>query len=332
MYAFVDTILSAIDTFLERKTRRFGDGVLAYALLTPAMVIIGLFGIAPIFYSVYISLFDTRRGVQSFVWARNYVEALSSDDFWQSVLITVFFVIGTIPVALTVSFLIAQALFNLGRARGFFRTVYFLPYVTSVVAAATVWKMILHPRVGPVNTFLAWVGVSTDSLPNWMLESRGVLNLLTGGALSPEWGPSLALCCVILFEIWHSSGFMIVILLAAMTTLPRELDEAARIDGANWRQRILHVTVPLLSPTLLFLCIVQTVKAFQAFNSFYALTGNGRGPLDTTRNVTVYVFSNFYEFGRSEYAAAVATLLAIAIALMSWIQWRVVHSRVNFER
>jgi ABC-type sugar transport system permease subunit len=332
MYAIVDPLLAKLDGLFDRVARRMrSDSPLAYALLSPALLVLCVFGVFPILYSVYISLFKMRLGQGPFVGLENYAEALTSEDFWNSVLVTAYFAVGTIPASLVLSFLIAHALFKLARAQGFFRTIYFLPYVTSVVAAATVWKMMLHPRVGTVNTFLAWLGVSSDALPQWLLESRSVLYYMTGGWVPESAGPSVALCCVILFEIWHNSGFLIVVFLAAHTTLPRELEEAARIDGAGWFKVLTRVTVPLLSPTILFLTIVQTVKAFQAFNSLYALTGNGSGPYDTTQTVSVYVFTNFYQFQKQGYASAVATLLAIAIALFSWLQWRYASSRVHYE-
>jgi multiple sugar transport system permease protein len=133
------------------------------------------------------------------------------------------------------------------------------------------------------------------------------------------------------FEVWHSSGFMIVIFLAGLTAIPRELEEAATIDGANGAQRILHVTLPLLSPTVFFLAIVSAVRSFQTFDSFYALTGDGRGPLDTTQNMTVYIYSNFYEYGRWGYGSAVAVLLCLAIIIMTVVQWRVGGRRVHYE-
>jgi ABC-type sugar transport system permease subunit len=124
---------------------------------------------------------------------------------------------------------------------------------------------------------------------------------------------------------------MIVIFLAGLTAIPRELEESARIDGAGTLQVIRNIVLPLLSPTLFFLGIVSVVRSFQAFNSFYALTGNGRGPLDTTQNMTVYIYTTFYENQRWGYGAAVATLLCIAIIGLTLVQWRYVGRRVHYQ-
>jgi len=139
------------------------------------------------------------------------------------------------------------------------------------------------------------------------------------------------LCGVMLFEIWHGSGFMIVIFLAGLSAIPRELEEAARIDGAGPFQVVRKVTLPLLSPTIFFLAIVSVIKSFQAFNSVFALTGDGHGPLDTTQNVTVYIYSQFYEFHRWGYGTAVAALLCLAIMTLTVVQWRFVGRKVHYE-
>lgn len=327
-----DDILEALDNLLERwRTRRLRDACAAAVLLAPAMCILGVFGIAPLFVAVYMSLFDAY---DRFIGLGNYTRALVSEDssgeFWKSLLTTVYYAVGTIPVSLVLSFFIALALFRLVRARGLFRTLYFLPYVTSAVAAATVWRAIFNPQFGVVNSFLGWLGVEPSSWPRWLLEPRGVLHFLTGGAVPELVGPSVALVVVILFEIWHSSGFMIVIFLAGMTAIPRELEEAALIDGANRRQVVGRIILPLLSPTIFFLVIVSVIRSFQAFNALYALTGNGRGPNDTTQNLTIYIYTNFYVYRDLGYGAAVAVLLCLAIVLLTLLQWRYMGRRVHY--
>ena len=323
-----DWLLALADERLERLGGRRGSSIpTAVFLLFPVLIILGAFGVLPLFSSIYISLF--RGG--AFVALGNYREAFTDDQLRNSFLVTVYYAAGTIPATLGLSFVAASALFRIQRGRGFFRTLYFLPYVTSAVAAATVWKEILNPQHGLINTALGWTTPGASPWSQWLLEPRGALHLVTGGMVSPGVGPSLALCCVILFEIWHSSGFMIVILLAGMTAIPPELEEAALIDGANWIQRTRRITIPLLSPTIFFLIIISGIKAFQAFNSFYALTGNGRGPLDTTQNMTVYIFTNMYEYNDYGYGAAVAALLCVVIVGLTVVQWRFVGRRVHYD-
>lgn len=305
------------------KEARLGIG-----LTTPALAILGLFGIFPLAYAVGLSLFERRPGGSAFIGLEHYAEALGSSAFWDSVRVTVFYTLGTVPLALAISLAIALALFRVRRFAGILRTLYFLPYVTALVAAAMVWRAMFQPREGIANLVLESLGLPAQT---WLLEPRGVLHILTNGAVPPDAGPSLALVCVILFEIWRSIGFMVVLLLAGLANVPRELEDAARIDGAAGWRLTQHVTLPLLSPTLFFLAIVGSIQALQAFSNLYAMTGDGRGPLNTTQNLTVYIFTNFYVLGRLEYGAAVAVLLAAAVMALTWVQWRVLRPRVHYQ-
>ncbi len=324
-----DNALERLDDAFDRVRHRVhGDGLLATFLAGPALVILAVFGAFPLFYAVHMSLFGGKYGIGPYVGFGNYAEALHSDAFWRSFSVTAYYATGTIPTTMILSFTVAYGLNRIVRGRGFFRTVYFLPYVTSAVAAAMIWRALLNPQYGLANMLLQSARIAPQ---DWLLEPRGVLNLLTYGRIPANTGPSLALCCVILFEIWHASGFMIVIFLAGLTSIPRELEEAARIDGANAFQIVRKIILPLLSPTIFFLAIISVIKAFQAFNNLYALTGNGRGPVDTTQNVTVYIYANFYEYQRWGYGAAVATLLCLTIVTLTLIQWRWVGRRVHYE-
>lgn len=298
-------------------------------MLAPTLVLLGGFGVLPLVYAIRMSLYDLRGGAGPFIGLGNYFHALTSAGFRESLAITLYYALGTIPVAMVLSFLFAYGLFRVMWLRGLLRTLYFLPYVTSIVAAAMVWRVILKPdETGLANAMLEYFGFSTSA---WLLDSRSVLSLATNGLVPPTIGPSVALCCVMLFEIWHSSGFMTVVFLAGLSAIPKEYDEAAMVDGAGVVRRMRHITLPLLSPTVFFLAIVGVIRSFQAFESFYALTGDGRGPLDTTQNLTVYIYSNFYEFGRWGYGTAVATLLSAMIVVMTIVQWRVGSRRVHYE-
>jgi len=348
--------LGGLDGWLDRlHSRRWKDAPTAYLLLLPALIVLGTFAVAPLFSGMYLSLYKTDGITGTFVGLENYTHALTGKVFWQSVLVMVYYALFTIPVSLVLSFVVANFLHRVARARGLFRTVYFLPYVTSAVAAAMVWRFIFRQEEsGLGNLVLGWFGIEPQK---WLLESRGVLHLCANGiaaALSdvfetslpgvahaldscatdlvpPTVGPSLALCCVIVFEIWHSTGFMIVVFLAGLSAIPRELEEAARIDGAGWFQVTRRVTLPLLSPTVFFLAIVGVIKAFQAFNSFYVLMGDSTGRVrETTQNLTLYVYRSLKD-GDCGYGAAVATLLCAAIVFVTLVQWRAVGRRVHYE-
>jgi ABC-type sugar transport system permease subunit len=325
--ALPDCILALLDNLLDRFPRRMGDLPAAALLMAPALMVLGAFSFAPIINSFLLSLHGGKRGAGAFIGLGNYLDAVHSGEFWQSLTVTIYYVLGTIPSALVFSFLVALALHRISRARGLFRTLFFLPYVTSVVAAAMVWRCLFNPRGGVFNLLLAWGGMAPQQ---WLLEPRGVLHLLTGGAVDPSVGPSLALCCIMLFDIWHECGFMVVVFLAGLSSIPRELEESARIDGANGLRTTWHVTLPLLSPTVFFLAVVGVVRAFQAFNSFYVLTQGG-GSTQDTRNLILYIYSQFYDYGYWGHATAASTMLTLAIVTITAVQWRLVGRRVHYS-
>ncbi len=325
----LDRVLAWADGHLVgRSGRPEGGRRAALCLLAPALLLLGVFGVAPIVSTVLLSLFDLRYGNGAFAGLGNYQEALQSSAFWNSVRVTAWYLVGVVPTTIGLGFVVAWGLMHVTQGRTLFRTLYFLPYITSAYAAALVWRALLNPQGGLANGLLEWIGLPTQQ---WLLEPRGLLHVVTGGAVAADVGPSLALCCVMAFDIWHGLGFTVVILLAGLSAIPQELEDAARIDGAGVLQVIRHVTLPLLTPTLYFLLLIGTISGFQAFNSFYALTQSGGNTLGTTENLVIYLFANFYDNGRWGYGAAIATLLLVAIIALALVQARFARRWVHYS-
>jgi ABC-type sugar transport system permease subunit len=323
--------LTVLDDFFEvRRLRRGGGGEapLAWVLLLPALVILGVFALAPLLGALYMSLFGYARFETAFTGLGNYTRALGDPAFRNSVRVTIWYTLGVVPATLASSFVVAYLLHGVAVGRGFLRTVYFLPYVTSAVAAAMVWRALFRHPTGVANTLLGHLGLPAQQ---WLIERDGVLHILSGGLIPEAFGPSLALCCVILFDIWHGMGFMIVVWLAGLTAIPRELEEAARIDGAGPVQRVWRVVLPLLSPTLFFLTVVGSVRALQAFNSFYALTQDPqKAPFPATQNLILFIYDQLYRQHDPGYGAAVAVLFTLAIVVLTLVQWRFIGRRVHY--
>ena len=310
-------------------TRRTRDIPLAAVLLLPALGVLGMFALYPMVHAIVLGLYRyPRGGMPEFAGPRNYLDLIQDPAFTDSVLVTGYYAAGTIVPSMALSFVLADALFRVKRLRSLLRTIFFLPYVTAVVASALIWRTLFEPSSGVINALLGWAGIEGQA---WLLEPRGVLNVLTGGWVDPSIGPSLALCCVIVFEIWRTTGFMTVLMLSGLASIPREYEEAARIDGAGGWRIARHVTLPLLSPVLFFLGIVSLIGSLQAFSSIYALTGGGSGPLNSTRTLTVFIFANFYEYQKIGYGSAAATLLCAGIALLTFVQWRLTRRRVHYS-
>jgi multiple sugar transport system permease protein len=297
--------------------------------LGPAALVLLVFDILPIFYAVFISLFNWRVVQGAFVGLGNYTRAFAQEDFWRSIGVTVFYVIGTVPLSIFISFILAYLLFQKIRGRGVYRVLYFLPYITSLVAVALVWKWIYHPDYGLLNWMFGWFGAPPA---RWLLEPLGVFQLAARslGTDLPALlaGPSLALVAIVIFAIWHALGFDVVVLLAGLSNIDTELYDAAKLDGAGGWSLMRHITAPLLSPTLFFLSTVSIIRSFQAFIPIYVMT-NGH-PLGTTETITVYIFHNFYEFTRLGYGAAVAMILFGLILVLTLLQIRVAGRRVHY--
>jgi len=341
---------------LRERRRTSGWGGLLYVL--PAFALLVLFELWPIIFSIWISLWRWDVKPLNFIGLDNFTrlfgEGMITRDFkgnlipgeaLNSLIVTVYYVIGTVPITLALAFVLAYMLFRGVRGESFLRTLYFLPHVTSSVAITLVFAWIFNPRVGIANALFDWIGFPTQT---WLQDpSPALKNLLSyiglGGILDglPDWasGPSVALTVVMIFSIWSSLGFAIIVYLSGLTSIPRDLSDAARLDGATEWTVMRTIIWPLISPTTFFLLVISTINAFQAFNPIYTLTrssGLGRseagGPLDTTLTITVYIFRNFYERANSVgYAAAVSLLLFVILLGLTLLQFRAVGKRVHYQ-
>jgi multiple sugar transport system permease protein len=328
------------------QRRYWRDTAVAYLYLAPALVLLGLFHFLPAIYGFYISLWKWGIVQERFVGIENYQRILfqrqcvdeaqlrgctyGDVEFWKSLGVTLWYVVLVIPAEMIIGLAIAYLLFQPIRARAIYRTAYFLPHVTSTTAAAVVWRYIFKDQSGLLNGVLRLFHLPEGL---WLNESTGVFKLMLGpaGAALPDWlgGPSMALVCIAVMSIWSYIGFYVVIYLAGLGNISKELYEAARIDGANEWQVFRRITLPLLSPTSFFLLIVGTIGAMHAFNQIYVMTGGG--PLDTTRTVTMLVFKTFYQQTRVGYGSAIAFLLALFIVLLTVVNFRFVGRRVSYD-
>jgi len=262
--------------------------------------------------------------------------ANGDEDLFKSLTITFFYSLGTVPPQIILSFLLANILFQDIRGKTVWRILYFLPYVTVAVASAAVWRTVFDPSRGFINMTLNALGMAEESLPRWIFEPTGV-NIVIGNWLGleiPTWaaGPSLALVVIILYNIWTYVGYNTVIYLAGLGSVPREMYEAARIDGANRWKLLRHVTIPLVSPTTYFLVMMGVLGTFRAFNHIYVITaGRALGfPQGTTMTASILIFKNFWTGHRFGYASALAFTLTGVMLSLSWIQNRISEGRVFY--
>lgn len=372
-----------------RRWRHVREHLTGYLFIAPAVLIITVFGLFPIFYAFYMSLHRWRVRKGAFIGLANYEKAigdwvglllfvagililvaayyvwnsafrtyqtrgfvarlivallliaagvvLSSGwgrmmakgdaDFLGSLQITLYYALGTVPAELLIALVLAYLLFQKIRGQEMFRMIYFLPYITPVVATAVVFRTIFSPR----ETSLANQALSLLGLPpqKWLFEPTPINQILFGG----EWsgflaGPSLSLVSVIFFGIWTYVGYNTVIFLAGLGSIPTALYEAAEIDGANGVQMFRHITLPLLSPVTFYLSLIAFIGTFKAFNHIYVMrTPAALGTVDTA---SVTIFDTFYKANQYGYATAQAILLFFIILGLTLAQNKVFGERVFY--
>jgi ABC-type sugar transport system permease subunit len=365
------------------------DTIMAWALMSPALLVLGVFGIFPIGYAFFVSLHRWRIKKESIVGLGHYAKALG-DPAWVLSLaigfgflvlvrplrargndsrhrfgslalfaagillavsgligmsqtgderlfnafkVTLFYAMGSIPSEIAGAMLLAYLLFRILTARGFFRILYFLPYITPMIATAVVFRTIFSPNPGSIaNRFWGFLGTGDQ---RWLHESRTLPALVLQGlgvGSYPDWVdtafPSLALVCVVLYNIWVYIGYDTVILLAGLSAIPRHYFESAAIDGANQWQQFRHVTLPLISPTLFFISLVSVIGTFKAFNHIYIM--RTAGAQDSVDVVSVLIFDQIYQYHTAGYASALALILFVSILMLTLVQNRLLGRRVFY--
>jgi ABC-type sugar transport system permease subunit len=255
--------------------------------------------------------------------------ATGDEDWWNGLLVTVYYSAGSIPFQFAISLMLATFLFQNIKGKGFFRMIYFLPYITPTVGAAAVFRVIFSGRESaPMNSLLDLFGIGALG---WLNEPTGIFQLIAGSSVDlPTWaaGPSLSMVVIIIFGVWSYVGFNTVIFLAGLGAIPGTLYEAASIDGAGRWAQFRHVTLPLLSPTIYFLTLYAVIGTFKAFNHIYVL----RSPaaLGTADTVTVVIFDAMKRDTRYGYAAALGILLLIIVMGLTVLNNRLASKRVFY--
>jgi multiple sugar transport system permease protein len=277
-----------------------------WAFAGPALAVIALFFVLPVLAALGLSLTDfdiyalANRGNLRFVGLGNYAELLTNPLFWKALGNTFYFVLVGVPLSILASLAAALLLQSrLARFKPFFRTAFFAPVVTTVVAVAVIWRYLFHTRYGLVNWGLGSIGVDPV---DWLGD--------------PHW----AMPTIILFAVWKNFGYNMIIFIAGLQAIPDDLYEAARIDGAGPWAQLRHVTLPLLGPVLLLVGILTMAGYFQLFAEPYVMTQGG--PLESTVSVLYLMYEQGFKWWNLGNASAVAFILFVLMAsITSGLLW-----------
>ncbi|MHB1472902.1 MAG: carbohydrate ABC transporter permease [Dermatophilaceae bacterium] len=281
----------------------------AWILALPFLSLFSVFTAWPVISSLYMSLTDIKsRDLRSpfavsFVGLDNYARVFGDETFRKSAFNTAYFVVIGVPLTLGIALAAAIALDKgITRFRTLFRVGYYTPVVTSIVAVAVVWRFLLQPDSGLVNTVLGWVGING---PDWLGSTATSM-------------PSL-----IVMASWRNFGTAMIIFLAGLQSVPVMLHEAAAIDGASTWQRFRHITLPMLRPTMLFVTVTTGIGYVQVFEEPFVMTKGG--PLDSTITMSMYTYKQF-GFGNYGFAASMSYVLFVIIVALTAVQFRFLRS------
>jgi len=292
-----DAMTAAAATINEivRRDRQFGWFMTAPGLA--ALVLVVLF---PLLFTIFTSLFEytlVRPGYDTFVGLDNYRSALEENYFGESIVVTVKFVIAVVLLEFLIGFTVALMLNAVTRFKNIYYPILLMPLLINPVVVAQIWRMFLHPELGIVNYLIGLVGVSKV---NWLGD------------------PAIAFWTVVMVDIWHQVSFMIILLLAGLSALPKEPYEAARMDGASTLQSFLHITLPLMRPVIVVTLLIRLIFAIKTFDLIFIMTRGGPGT--ATDLISYFIYrSAFYGLDIGQASAISVVLLVVVLALTAYL-------------
>ena len=296
---------------MTRPSWRNAEARAALLFLAPGLSIVGIFFLIPVASAFLLAFTDfdiyalaDYRNVR-IVGLANFAGLLRNPVFWTALRNTLFFVLVGGPLTVIVSLGAALLLdAKTARWKGFFRTVYFAPFVTTLVAVATVFRFLYHPRFGLLNQFLRVLHVPTV---DWLGD--------------PRW----AMPAIVILAVWKNFGYNMIVFIAGLQNVPESLYEAARLDGAGAWRRFRHITVPMLAPTFLFVGVITMIGYFQLFAEPYVMTRGG--PLNATLSMALFMYQQGFRWWNMGYSAAIAFCLFLLILGATLLQLRLQRSR-----
>ncbi|MBL0946428.1 MAG: sugar ABC transporter permease [Hydrogenophaga sp.] len=294
---------------LAWKRQRRRELATAVVMLAPSLLFLMAFTYWPILRSIVYGFHDVQLGSPErfFVGWENYQRLWHDELFWTSLRNTVVYMVVTVPTSIGLALLLAVALDRQLRGTALYRSVFFYPVMVPSVAAGMVWVFLYAPGYGPINGLMDFLGLPKLE---WLYDKR--------------W----ALPAIIFMSIWKYAGYFMLILLAALQLVPRDLYEAARLDGVSGFRQLVHITVPLISPTLYFVVVIGVLHSYQIFDYVFVMTQGG--PADATNVLTFYIYQNAFQFQDIGTASALANILLLVVGGLIAIVAATLGRRVHY--
>jgi len=277
--------------------------VKAWLYILPMLLVIFTFNLYPIIKSLTMSFYTDYNFYEDTVHAYgfgNFATILQDTDFHLAIQNTFIFVLGVVPISIALSLAIALLLNQIKYLSGFFRTVYFLPFVTSTVAISLVWNWLYHRNYGLMNYFLGWFGIEPV---HWITD------------------PDYSMLALVIMAVWKGLGFNIILFLVGLNNIDESYYRAAKVDGASWFRQFWNITLPLLGPTVFLVSVLGVINSFKVFDEVYALFQAKPGPAKSTLTIVYYLYEKFYteyQYGIAAAAGAVLFVIILAVTLVQF--------------
>jgi len=298
-------------TGFRRTLREMRKQWTAYLFLAPVLLLFSVFTVFSVGYAFYLSFhqWNILEPAKPFVGFDNYARLFDDGRFHGAILNTIYYTAVSVPLTIGLGLAVALLLNNQIRARGLFRTLFYLPVVTPLVIASIIWKWVYNGDYGLANYYLMKLNLIDEPLL-WLAD------------------PNLAMPSVIITSVWKGVGFAMVVYLAGLQSIPEDYYDAAKIDGATGWRRLRDITIPLLSSTSLFLLVISVLGSFQVFTQIFIMT-NG-GPLGKTRTIVWYIYTTAFKDFNMGYAAAMAFALFAMMLGFTLLQFRFLRREVEY--
>jgi multiple sugar transport system permease protein len=301
----------AIRPTARRSKQQWKETLTGYIFISPMLIGVTLLTIVPILASFALSFTEWNflLGFKQikFVGLDNFERLFADETFWKSLKNNIIFIL-VVPITLAASLALAILIDRFVYFKDLFKVIYFMPYISSVVAVAIVWQVLFHPSYGPVNNFLRSIGIADP--PKWIADLH------------------FALPSVMMIMVWVSIGYNLIIYMAGLQSIPKDYYEAAEIDGAKSWHKFRFITLPMLSPTTFFLMITGIIGTFKVFDLIQVLTKGG--PAGSTSVVVFHLYETAFVNLKMSYASTMALFLFVAIFGVTLVQWWGQRKWVNY--
>nr|WP_231558663.1 sugar ABC transporter permease [Brevibacillus thermoruber] len=282
-----------------------------YLYIAPALLFFAVFFFFPIAYVIYLSFHDwSLLNLEEIEWVGldNFAALWEDADFRQVLANTLLYTLATVGLGIVIAFFLALWLNRRARVYGLVQAAVFSPHIVSLVSVAMLWMWLMDPQYGLLNALLEFVGLPAYT---WLTDTKS------------------ALVSLIVVSLWKGVGYNTVVFIAGLQSIPRDIYEAAALDRSPWWRTLVSITVPMLSPTLFFLLVINTISSFQVFDTIYIMTQGG--PVNSTNMLVFYIYEQGMDFYNGGIASAASVVLLGMVGLLTLLHFRLMGKRVHYR-